>query len=86
MNYAGNRKQERKARLWAYNDLIGLRGLIDAYKHGCQNRYEIAEYLEVTDEFLEECITCYLNKYGVGVALDGYYITFIPHLTVLKKM
>lgn len=86
MNDAGNRKQERKARLWAYNDLIGLRGLIDAYKHGCQNRYEIAEYLEVTDEFLEECITCYLNKYGVGVALDGYYITFIPHLTVLKKM
>ena len=25
-----NRKQERQARLWAYNKLIGLRGIIDA--------------------------------------------------------
>lgn len=32
---------------------------------GCTNRYETAEYLEVTEEFLEECISCYREKYGV---------------------
>ena len=79
-----NRKQERQARLHRYNRLIGLAGLIEAYEHGCQNRYEIAEFLEVTDEFLEDCINCYRDKYGIGTAVDNYYIAFIPHLMVGK--
>lgn len=79
-----NRKQERQARLWAYNKQIGLRGLIDAYEHGCQSRYEIAEYLEVTDEFLADCIECYRQKYGIGTTVDNYYIMFIPNLTIGK--
>lgn len=77
-----NRKQERQARLWAYNKLIGLTGIIEAFEHGCQSRYEMAEYLEVTEEFLEECLACYRNKYGVGITLDNYYIMFIPNLNV----
>ena len=79
-----NRKQERQARLWAYNKQIGLRGLIDAYEYGCQSRYEIAEYLEVTDEFLADCIECYRQKYGIGTTVDNYYIMFIPNLTIGK--
>lgn len=79
-----NRKQERQARLHGYNRLIGLAGLIEAYEHGCQNRYEIAKFLEVTDEFLEECIECYRDKYGIGITVDNYYIAFIPHLMVGK--
>lgn len=84
MESAYNRKQERQARLWAYNKQIGLRGLISAYEHGCQNRYEIAEYLEVTDEFLADCIECYRQKYGIGTTVDNYYIMFIPNLTIGK--
>ena len=84
MNDMRNRKQERQARLWAYNKLIGLWGLIRAYEHGCQNRYEIAEYLEVTEEFLEECIACYRYKYGLCATIDDYYIMFIPSLKVGK--
>lgn len=79
-----NRKQERQARLHGYNRLIGLVGLIEAYEHRCQNQYEIAEFLEVTDEFLEECINCYRDKYGIGTTVDNYYIAFIPHLMVGK--
>ena len=79
-----NRKQERQARLHGYNRLIGLAGLIEAYEHGCRNRYEIAEFLEVTDEFLEDCINCYREKYGIGTTVDYYYIAFIPHLMVGK--
>ena len=79
-----NRKQERQARLWAYNKQIGLYGLIRAYEGGCKNRYEIADYLEVTEEFLQEAIDCYRSKYGTGTMLDNYYIMFIPNLQILK--
>lgn len=81
-----NRKQERQARLWAYNKQIGLTGLIRAYEAGCTNRYETAEYLEVTEEFLEECIQCYLDKYGEYKIVDNYTIYFIPHLAVFKRV
>ena len=84
MENAQNRKQERQARLWAYNKLIGLRGIIDAYEAGCQSRYEIAEYLEVMEEYLADCIEAYRDKYGVGVEMDNFYIMFIPHLAVGK--
>ena len=79
-----NRKQERQARLWAYNKQIGLIGLVRAFEHGCQNRFEIAEYLEVTEEFLEECIECYRNKYGICKRVDNYVVYFIPQLSVMK--
>ena len=35
-----SRQQELDARLWGYNRLIGLRGIIRAFEHHCQNRYE----------------------------------------------
>ena len=86
MSVVSNRKQERQARLWAYNKQIGLTGLIRAYEAGCTNRYETAEYLEVTEEFLEECIQCYRDKYGEYKIVDNYTIYFIPHLAVLKRV
>lgn len=79
-----NRKQERQARLWAYNKQIGLRGLIRAYEHGCRSRHEIAEFLEVTEEFLQNAIDCYRDKYGICASVDDYYIMFIPNLMVGK--
>ena len=79
-----NRKQERQARLWAYNKQIGLRGLIRAYEHGCRSRHEIAEFLEVTEEFLQNAIDCYRDKYGIGAIMDNYYIMFIPNLQIMK--
>ncbi len=86
MESAQNRKQERQARLWAYNKRIGLQGLIRAYEAGCQNRYEVAEYLEVTNDFLTECIDCYRDKYGVCTVIDNYTIYFIPHLAVSEMI
>lgn len=84
MTVPENRKQERQARLWAYNKQIGLIELVRAFEHGCQNRFEIAEYLEVTEEFLEECIECYRNKYGICKRVDNYVVYFIPQLSVMK--
>ena len=86
MSDVQNRKQERQARIWAYNNRIGLYGLITAYENGCCNLYEIAEFLEVTEDFLEEAINCYRQKYGVCKNVDNYTIYFIPQLAVYKRM
>lgn len=86
MNDARNRKQERQARLWGYNRLIGLTGIITAFRAGCQSRHEIAELLNVTEEYLQECIDCYRDKYGVYTEVDNYIIYFIPYLAVMEKI
>lgn len=77
------KKQENAARLWAYNRLIGLRGIIDGFSHGCRNRAELAEYLGVTEAFLQSAIDCYKRKYGLYVAVDNYIVYFEPSLAVL---
>lgn len=86
MSESGNRKQERQARLWGYNRLIGLTGIINAFRAGCQNRHEVAELLDVTEEYLQECIDCYRDKYGVCTEVDNYIIYFIPRLAVMEKV
>ena len=86
MDSSSNRKQERQARLWAYNKQIGLKGLVRAYEHGCTASHEIAEYLDVTEEALQECIEFYRDKYGEYKTFYHYIIFFIPHLAVLKKI
>ena len=86
MSDAGNRKQERQARLWGYNKKIGLTGIITAFRAGCHSRHEIAEKLDVTEEYLQECIDCYRDKYGVYTEVDNYVIYFIPYLAVMEKV
>ena len=78
LSQAENRKQERRARIWAYNKQIGLKGLINAYENGCRNRHEIAEYLEVTESFLLEAVNYYKEKYGIYTEIDNYIIYFSP--------
>lgn len=80
-----NRKQEFRARMWAYNEMVGLMGIVDAYKNGCRNSYEVAKYLNVTEEFLNDALNTYKGKYGVYATVDNYLIYFTPCLTVLKK-
>ena len=79
-----NRKQERTARLWAYNHLIGLTGIIDCYRSGCKNSYEMADRLEITEAFLTDALACYKQKYGVCITVDNYVIFFEPSLSVLE--
>ncbi|WP_370771233.1 hypothetical protein [Eubacterium ramulus] len=79
-------KQEHKARLWGYNESIGLIGIVEAFNHGCQNLYEMAEYLDVTEEYLKEALDAYRDKYGVRTDIDNYTVCFIPCLTVFKKV
>lgn len=73
-----SRKQEFRGRIWAYNRLIGLRGILRAYNAGCRNRYEMAELLGVTEEMLQEALTYYRARYGLYYRLDNYVIYFEP--------
>ena len=69
-----NRKQERRARIWAYCKLLSLDDLIDSYKCGCTNRYEIADHLNVTEEFLIDCLAYYREKYGLYTKHKNYVV------------
>lgn len=78
-----NRKQERTARLWAYNRLIELQDIISGFKSGCRNRYELAEHLGVTEELLQDALDTYKQKYGSFTTVDNYVIYFEPTPSIL---
>ena len=80
-----NRKQERRARLWAYDRLVGLSGIVKAYRYGCESLAETADYLDVTEDFLSAAIKEYTSKYGTHIEYMDYIITFIPTLDVKTK-
>lgn len=84
MEDAENRKQEAHARLWAYNRQIGLQGIISCYKANCRTLHDMAEHLDVTEEFLNDAIECYRSKYGLCVQLDNYVIGFQPSLYIME--
>ena len=79
-----NRKQEYRARLYGYNLKVGLTGLIRAYEESCRNLYEMAEYLDVTEEYLRNALQCYKSKYGECVSIDNYLIYFEPKFAVIQ--
>jgi len=73
-----NRRQERAARQWAYERLVPLEKIIEAYHARVDSRHELAEFLGVTEQFLHDAIERYREKYGLRVKYDGYLIYFDP--------
>lgn len=73
-----NKKQEIKARRWAYERLVGIIDIVNAYKAGVRNKYELAEYLNVTEIFIEEAIEHYKIKHGLYFKIDNYVVYFEP--------
>lgn len=78
-----NKKQELAARRWAYMRLVPLSKIVQANKAGVRNRYELAQYLGITEEFLEAALKRYKEKYGVFTTIENYTIYFEP-LAVLE--
>lgn len=79
-----NNKQEIIARRWAYSNLISIPSIIDAYKNGLRNTYEIADFLGVTEDFFIEALKYYNDKYGLIYIHDDYIIKFDP-LEIIKR-
>lgn len=84
-NKVENRKQERRARGWAYEQLVSIPKIVEASKHGIRNRYELAEFLGVSERFVEEAIQYYKDKHGTYLKMENYIIYFEP-LGVLRKI
>jgi len=73
-----NIKQEKRARNWAYEKLISLEKLIEAYEAGVRNCYDLADFLGVTEEFLQNALKRYTEKYCLYVQQEDYLIYFSP--------
>lgn len=80
-----NRKEERKARLFSYDKLFGIKGIAKALMDGCRNRYEMAKYLDVSEKVLDDALICYSAKYGQRIETDDYDLYFEPCLMVVMK-
>lgn len=83
-NKISNKKQELLARRWSYEKLIGLSGLVQAYKDHVQGLYNLADYFEVTPDFFQEAIDYYKIKYGPYKEIDTYILIFEP-LRIIDK-
>lgn len=79
-----NRKQELKARRYGYNLLIEPDDIVHAMKQGCNNRYELADFLNISEEFLEELIEDFKKQYGMGVFVGNYYLQLEPCLGLIR--
>lgn len=83
-NLVQNIKQENCARQWAYEKLVGINDLINAFNANLSNKFEIADFLHITVEFLEEAINYYRTKYGTHYQINNYLICFEPTLGIAK--
>ncbi len=71
-------KQELRARRWAVKYLISPADFIRADRAGVSGKAELAEFLNVTESFLDMAIGFFYKEYGDSLDLEGYIIYFDP--------
>lgn len=59
MKKMGNIKQELRARRWAYQKVVPVDRIIEAASKGYVEIWDMAEYLDVDEEFLRDCLMYY---------------------------
>ena len=85
LDTVSNQKQEYRARMMGYDIKIGLSGIICAFERGVQSKAEMADYLDVTEEYLIAALDAYRKKYGKYVSFEKYTISFEPYFSVYKS-
>lgn len=78
-----NRKFENYARRHGYEAALPLRIIVEAHNYGVSNLYELADYVQLSEEHVLKILKHYANKYGIGTHYGDYSITFEP-LRVFK--
>lgn len=73
-----SRKQEQRARRYGHQILIPLNRIIEAGQAKVEGRHDVAEWLGITEEFLQESIDYYQQKYGLYVVIGEHLIHFDP--------
>lgn len=73
-----NRKFENYARRHGYEAALPLRIIIEAHHFGVSNLYELAQYVQLSEEYVLEILEHYKQKHGIGTHYGDYSITFEP--------
>ena len=73
-----NRKFENYAKRHGYEAALPLRIIVEAHHYGVSNLYELAQYVQLSEEYVTEILKHYKNKYGIGTHYGDYSITFDP--------
>ena len=71
-------KYERLAAQWAVRELMPLPRLIDAWNAGIRDSWELAEYLSVTEPFIQKAVNLLEEQYGPCARCGEFIIHFRP--------
>lgn len=73
-----NRKFENYAKRAGFQAALPLRIIIEAYHYGISKLHELAEYVELSEEYIILVIEFYKKKYGLSTYFNGHVIKFEP--------
>lgn len=80
-----NRKQEKLARSIAIENLCSLEKIVKAIENGAIDRYEVSEFLNITNEFFTEAIEHHRHKHGIYCECNGIILYFEPNFGILRN-
>lgn len=81
-----NVKQEHATRIALHKELASLHSIAELLKQGYRQSYELAEKLDVTEEFLMAAIEGYRQKYGLYVRVGDDTLLLEPTVALLSQM
>ena len=73
-----NRKFENYARRHGYEAALPLRIIVEAHHYGVSNLYELADYVQLSEEHVLEILEYYKTKHGYSTRYGKYVIQFEP--------
>lgn len=81
-----NRKQECLARKRSALKLCPLEALIKAYEKGCSTLFDVAEFLELTEEVVKQSLQEHSKLYPDGINFNNCMVTFFPRFSIFKLL
>lgn len=66
-----NRQCELRSRRKALNMICSPKDLERAFNHGCRNRFEIAEYLDLPEQIIEFAFNTYIQKGVISLKTES---------------
>ncbi len=85
-NILNDERKERRVREETFDRLIGPRGLVEAYLADCRAPHEVADYLNIPEDFLQSALQNYRQRYGlmteVTTEQGRFALRFEPTLRV----
>ncbi len=73
-----NRKFENYAKRHGYEAALSLRIIVEAHHYGVSNLYELAQYVQLSEEHVLEILKHYKQKHGLTTRYGKYVIQFEP--------